>query len=76
MRQKWPQKMGNISFFLGGRAAEEDPKGWQPDWTAIKAAIRFAAATGRLAATEQQPLAVGAAGTAARTATGSGERLE
>lgn len=48
MRTKWPGRMGNLSFFLGGRAANEVADEWQPDLAAVRAAIRYAKATGRL----------------------------
>jgi hypothetical protein len=45
---KCPQaKMGNLSFFLGGKAASDDDK-WAPDMRAVRATIKFAIATGRL----------------------------
>jgi hypothetical protein len=46
--------MGNLSFFLGGRAANEEVEGWQLKLAAIRAAIRFARATGRLEIEEQE----------------------
>lgn len=46
---KWPRKLGNASFFLGGRAAEDEEKeDWQPAWAAVRAAIGYARATARL----------------------------
>ena len=48
MRSEWPGKMGSFSFFLGERAADEEAEGWQPELAAVRAAIRFARATGRL----------------------------
>ena len=40
-------KMGNLSFFLGGKAASNKGK-WQPDVQAVRTTIKFAMATGRL----------------------------
>lgn len=40
-------KMGNLSFFLGGKVASDDDK-WKPDIQAVRAAIKFAIATKRL----------------------------
>ncbi|KAJ6439086.1 reverse transcriptase [Purpureocillium lavendulum] len=40
-------KIGNLSFFLGGKAASDDDK-WEPDLRAVRATIRFAIATKRL----------------------------
>ena len=40
-------RMGNLSFFLGGKAASDDDK-WKPDMQAVRAAIQFAMATKRL----------------------------
>ena len=45
---KWPRKMGDTSFFLGGRSTFEDPQGWSPDWDAVNTTIAYAAATTRL----------------------------
>lgn len=41
-------KIGNLSFFLGGKATSDDDK-WEPDMRAVRATIRFAIATKRLA---------------------------
>ncbi|KAJ5148268.1 hypothetical protein N7526_001620 [Penicillium atrosanguineum] len=38
---------GNISFFLGGKSPLDD-QNWKPNLEAVRAAIRFAIATGRL----------------------------
>lgn len=38
---------GNMSFYLGGKAATDDAK-WAPDMDAVRATIRFAIATRRL----------------------------
>jgi hypothetical protein len=54
MRSKWPEKIGDSSFFFGGREAEEEAKGWQPNGAAVRAAIGFAIATARLEAGEQE----------------------
>ncbi|KJZ72811.1 hypothetical protein HIM_07755 [Hirsutella minnesotensis 3608] len=43
-------KIGNLSFFLGGKAASDDD-GWEPDSQAVRATIRFAIATKRLEST-------------------------
>jgi hypothetical protein len=40
-------KMGNLSFFLGGKSASDGDK-WAPDIQAVRATIKFAIATGRL----------------------------
>jgi hypothetical protein len=40
-------KMGNLSYFLGGKAASDGDK-WAPDMQAVRATIKFAIATGRL----------------------------
>ncbi|KJZ67989.1 hypothetical protein HIM_12623 [Hirsutella minnesotensis 3608] len=47
-------KIGNLSFFLGGKAASDGDK-WKPDMQAVRAAIRFAIETERLDRS-QQPL--------------------
>jgi hypothetical protein len=63
IRAKWPRKIGNVSFFLGGRSTEEKG-GWKPELEAVRAAVRFATATGRLAskgiAEEAYPTGTGA----------------
>jgi hypothetical protein len=48
IRANWPRKIGNVSFFLGGRSTEEEGR-WKPELEAVRAAVRFATATGRLA---------------------------
>ena len=40
-------KVGNLSFFLGGKSGSDD-EGWKPDMAAVRTAIKFAMATGRL----------------------------
>ncbi|KID81406.1 hypothetical protein MGU_11230 [Metarhizium guizhouense ARSEF 977] len=40
-------KIGNLSFFLGGKSAS-DGEGWEPNLAAIRTTIKFAMATGRL----------------------------
>ncbi|KAM4061783.1 DDE superfamily endonuclease [Hirsutella rhossiliensis] len=40
-------KIGNLSFFLGGKAASDGDK-WKPDMQAVHAAIKFAIETERL----------------------------
>jgi ribonuclease HI len=47
MRQVGQTKMGNLSFFVGGKAASDGPK-WAPNLQAVRAAIRFALETKRL----------------------------
>ncbi|KZL67847.1 reverse transcriptase [Colletotrichum tofieldiae] len=37
----------NLSFYLGGKSPSDDDK-WTPNMQAVRAAIRFALATGRL----------------------------
>ncbi|KAM4062543.1 hypothetical protein HRG_013704 [Hirsutella rhossiliensis] len=39
-------KVGDLSFFLGGRSESDDDK-WQPDIGAVRATIQFALATKR-----------------------------
>ncbi|PHH91538.1 hypothetical protein CDD83_84 [Cordyceps sp. RAO-2017] len=46
-------KIGNLSFFLGGKAWYGNDR-WKPDMQAVRAAIKFAMATKRLDA-DQQP---------------------
>ncbi|KJZ68822.1 hypothetical protein HIM_11782 [Hirsutella minnesotensis 3608] len=46
MRRCAGGKMGNLSFFLGGKAESDDDK-WQPDTGAVRATIQFALATKR-----------------------------
>ncbi|KAJ0129356.1 hypothetical protein HZ326_27178 [Fusarium oxysporum f. sp. albedinis] len=43
--------IGNLSFFLGGKTAEDGHK-WSPNLAAVRAAIKFAISTGRLDATQ------------------------
>jgi hypothetical protein len=43
--------MGNLSFFLGGKSAEDGHK-WSPNLVAVLAAIKFTINTGRLDATQ------------------------
>ncbi|KJZ68274.1 hypothetical protein HIM_12336 [Hirsutella minnesotensis 3608] len=40
-------KIGNLSFFLGGKAASDGDK-WKPDLQAVRAAVKFAIETERL----------------------------
>ncbi|KJZ70702.1 hypothetical protein HIM_09886 [Hirsutella minnesotensis 3608] len=40
-------KAGDLSFFLGGKAASDNDK-WQPDMEAVRAMVQFALATGRI----------------------------
>ncbi|KAF5262789.1 hypothetical protein FOXYS1_6484 [Fusarium oxysporum] len=47
MRQIGQSMMGRLSFFLGEKAASDGPK-WAPNLEAVRAAVRFAMATGRL----------------------------
>ncbi|KAM9874683.1 reverse transcriptase [Verticillium dahliae] len=43
-------KIGNLSFFLGGKAGSDDDR-WEPNMQAMRATIRFAIATKRLEST-------------------------
>ncbi|KAF4334758.1 endonuclease exonuclease phosphatase [Fusarium beomiforme] len=45
------EMMGNLSFFPGGKTAEDGHR-WSPNSTAVRAAIKFAISTGRLDATQ------------------------
>ncbi|KAJ4182449.1 hypothetical protein NW759_17756 [Fusarium solani] len=47
MRQAGQSMLGNLSFFLGGKSASDGPK-WAPNLEAVRAAVKFAMATGRL----------------------------
>jgi hypothetical protein len=49
--QRNREMMGNLSFFLGGKTAEDGHK-WRPNLAAVRAAIKFAIRTGRLDATQ------------------------
>jgi hypothetical protein len=51
MRQVGQTMMGNLSFFLGGKAASDGPK-WTPNLQAVRAAIKFAMDTRRLDANQ------------------------
>ncbi|KAJ0132092.1 Uncharacterized protein HZ326_24827 [Fusarium oxysporum f. sp. albedinis] len=51
MRNVDREMMGNLSFFLGGKTAEDGHK-WRPNLAAVRAAIKFAISTGRLNATQ------------------------
>ncbi|KJZ70171.1 hypothetical protein HIM_10431 [Hirsutella minnesotensis 3608] len=46
-------KIGNLSFFLGGKAASDGDK-WKPDMQAVRAAIKFAIETERLDRSQQR----------------------
>jgi hypothetical protein len=48
-RQVDQTKMGEVSFFLGGKTASGGQK-WAPNLQAVRAAIKFAISIGRLAA--------------------------
>ena len=48
LRARWPNKIGDLSFFLGGRRAGEEERGWHPDITAVRATAAFTKATARL----------------------------
>jgi hypothetical protein len=48
MLQQTDTKMGCLSFFLGGKALS-DPSSWKPNLAAVRATVRYAIATGRLA---------------------------
>ncbi|EEA18516.1 conserved hypothetical protein [Talaromyces marneffei ATCC 18224] len=52
MNQCTQTKRGNLSFFLGGKSRSDSDR-WQPDMTAVHAAIKYAMATKRL---EQEPV--------------------
>jgi hypothetical protein len=39
--------MGNLSYFLSGKLASDGPK-WIPNLKAVRAAVKFIIATGRL----------------------------
>ncbi|KAL9570493.1 hypothetical protein ACKAV7_005381, partial [Fusarium commune] len=45
------EMMGNLSFFLGGKTADDGHR-WSPNLRAVRAAIKFATSTGRLDATQ------------------------
>jgi ribonuclease HI len=47
MRQVGQDMMGNLSFFLGGKSVSDGAK-WRPNLEAVRAAVKFALATGRL----------------------------
>ena len=53
MRQQSETKMGCLSFFLGGKAPT-DPDSWKPSIAAVRAAVQYTIATGRLALQELQ----------------------
>jgi hypothetical protein len=46
--QETDSRRGCLSFFLGGRAASEQEKGWAPNMSAVRATVKYAIATGRL----------------------------
>ncbi|KAM4067627.1 endonuclease/exonuclease/phosphatase [Hirsutella rhossiliensis] len=48
-------KMGDLSFFLGGKAESDDDK-WQPDMGAVRATIQFALATKRFSMDRQRAM--------------------
>ena len=48
MVKKWPQKCGDLSFFLGGKSPGEEDDKWAPCTAAVDAAIAFARATRRM----------------------------
>ena len=48
------EKIGNLSYFLGGKARSDNDK-WKPDMRAVKAVIKFAMATGRLVRDQRPP---------------------
>jgi hypothetical protein len=50
MRNIDREMIGNLSFFLGGKTAEEGRK-WRPNLVVVRAAIKFAISIGRLDAT-------------------------
>jgi hypothetical protein len=47
MRQAGQSMMGNLPIFLGGKSGSDGPK-WAPNLEAVRAAIKFVMATGRL----------------------------
>jgi hypothetical protein len=47
MRRVGQTKIGNLSFFLGGKAESDGPQ-WAPDLQAVRAVIKFAMDTKRL----------------------------
>lgn len=47
LSQQTETKMGNLSFFLGGKEAT-DQDSWKPNMNAVRATIKYAIATGRL----------------------------
>ncbi|RYC78634.1 hypothetical protein BFJ63_vAg18491 [Fusarium oxysporum f. sp. narcissi] len=51
MRKVDQAMIGNLSFFLGGKTADDGHR-WSPDLGAVRAAIEFAISTGRLDATQ------------------------
>jgi hypothetical protein len=51
MRNVDREMIGNLSFFLGGKTAEDGHR-WNPNLGAVRAAIKFAISTGRLDATQ------------------------
>ncbi|GIZ38771.1 hypothetical protein CKM354_000217300 [Cercospora kikuchii] len=54
MLQHTDTMRGNLSFFLGGKAASDNEK-WKPAIDAVLATIQFAMATGRLESSSYQP---------------------
>jgi hypothetical protein len=46
-------RRGSLSYYLGGKVPS-DPKMWSPDMKAVRATIKYAMATGRLDAEEEQ----------------------
>lgn len=52
MRRIDQTKMGDLSFFLGGKTAADGDK-WRPNLQAVRAAIKFAIRTGRLDTTQR-----------------------
>jgi hypothetical protein len=48
------RRRGNLSFYLGGKAPSDLEK-WTPNIDAVRAAIEFALATGRLDMEAEQP---------------------
>ena len=47
MYKKWPDKEGNMRFFLGAKSTSDTDK-WKPEKEAITAAINYARATLKL----------------------------
>lgn len=53
LMQQTETRRGDLSFFLGGKAAS-DPEKWQPNMEAVRATIQYVMATGRFAMDSEQ----------------------